>query len=82
MSSPSFYKPLRQSKKLIHKNSLNPAPLLKSQHQIIHLFVQYAVVDIETTGQSNKITEIAIYVYDDEVGEVVDEFTSLVNPEC
>jgi len=44
--------------------------------------VQYAVVDIETTGQSNKITEIAIYVYDDEVGEVVDEFTSLVNPEC
>jgi DNA polymerase-3 subunit epsilon len=44
--------------------------------------VQYAVVDIETTGQSNKITEVAIYVYDDEKKEVVEEFSSLVNPEC
>lgn len=44
--------------------------------------MQYAVVDIETTGASNKITEIAIYVYDDEQKKVVEEFSSLVNPEC
>jgi DNA polymerase III subunit epsilon len=44
--------------------------------------VQYAVVDIETTGQSNKVTEIAVYVYDDEKGKIVDEYSSLVNPEC
>ena len=44
--------------------------------------MQYAVVDIETTGGSNKITEIAIFVYDDEQKAIVDEFTSLVNPEC
>ncbi|MCB9262207.1 MAG: GIY-YIG nuclease family protein [Flavobacteriales bacterium] len=44
--------------------------------------MQYAVVDVETAGQSNKITEIAIYVYDDEKKEVVEEFSSLVNPEC
>jgi len=39
----------------------------------------YAVVDIETTG-GDKITEISILVFDGE--KVVDEFTSLVNPEC
>jgi len=44
--------------------------------------MQYAVVDVETSGQSNKITEIAIYVYDDEKDKIVDEFSSLVNPEC
>lgn len=44
--------------------------------------MQYAVVDIETTGASNKITEVAIFVYDDEKREVVEEFSSLVNPEC
>lgn len=39
----------------------------------------YAVVDIETTG-GDKITEISILIFDGE--KVVDEFTSLVNPEC
>ncbi len=42
----------------------------------------YAVVDIETTGGSpktEKITEIAIYLYDGE--KVVNEFITLVNPE-
>ena len=43
----------------------------------------YTIVDVETTGngiQGNKITEIAIFKYNG--AEVVDEFTSLVNPEC
>jgi len=43
----------------------------------------YTIVDIETTGngiKGNKITEIAIFKYDGY--EVVDEYTSLVNPEC
>ena len=43
----------------------------------------YCIVDIETTGNGilgNKITEISIFKYDG--NEIVDEFTSLVNPEC
>jgi len=43
----------------------------------------YTIVDIETTGngvQESKITEISIFKYDGYA--VVDEFTSLVNPEC
>ncbi|MEQ8417957.1 MAG: exonuclease domain-containing protein [Imperialibacter sp.] len=43
----------------------------------------YAIIDIETTGgnaQFSKITEIAIYVHDG--SQVVDEFTTLINPEC
>lgn len=43
----------------------------------------YCIVDIETTGngvKGNRITEISIFKYDGR--EVVDEFTSLVNPEC
>lgn len=43
----------------------------------------YAIVDIETTGgnfQNGRITEIAIYRHDGE--KIVDEFVSLVNPEC
>lgn len=43
----------------------------------------YTIVDIETTGNGvlgNKITEISIFKYDGY--EVVDEFTSLVDPEC
>lgn len=43
----------------------------------------YCIVDIETTGngiKGNRITEISIFRYDGH--EVVDEFTSLVNPEC
>lgn len=42
----------------------------------------YAIVDVETTGgkyNEEGITEIAIYKYDGK--RVVDEFTSLVNPE-
>ena len=42
----------------------------------------YTVVDIETTGngyKGSKITEISIFVFDGKV--VVDEFTTLVNPE-
>ncbi|WP_411031205.1 exonuclease domain-containing protein [Spongiimicrobium sp. 3-5] len=43
----------------------------------------YTIVDIETTGngiKGNKITEISIFKYDGY--DIVDEFTSLVNPEC
>lgn len=43
----------------------------------------YSIIDIETTGgagRQDKITEIAIFVHDGE--KVVDEFISLVNPEC
>jgi DNA polymerase-3 subunit epsilon len=42
----------------------------------------YAVVDIETTGGSpdyEKITEIAIYIYDGE--KITGQFSSLINPE-
>lgn len=41
--------------------------------------MMYSIVDIETTGPGNKITEISIFKYDGQ--QVVDEFTSLVNPE-
>ena len=40
----------------------------------------YSIVDIETTGHSSKITEISIFVFDGK--KVIDEYTSLVNPEC
>lgn len=41
----------------------------------------YAIVDIETTGgrQIDRITEIAVYIHDGT--KIVDEYTSLVNPE-
>lgn len=42
----------------------------------------YAVIDVETTGSfhgSDKITEIAVYVFDGE--KIVDEYATLVNPE-
>jgi DNA polymerase-3 subunit epsilon len=42
----------------------------------------YAILDIETTGgnaRHEKITEIAIYIHDGE--KVVDEFSTLINPE-
>ncbi len=45
--------------------------------------MRYAIIDIETTGgnpKSEKITEIAIYVHDGQ--QVVNEFVSLINPEC
>lgn len=43
----------------------------------------YAIIDIETTGQSSakgKITEVAIYIHDG--FEIVNSFSSLINPEC
>jgi DNA polymerase III subunit epsilon len=42
----------------------------------------YAVVDIETTGGSarlERITEIAVYIHDG--NQIVDEYSTLVNPE-
>ena len=42
----------------------------------------YSVVDIETTGngyKGQKITEISVFLFDGQ--NVIDEFTSLVNPE-
>lgn len=45
--------------------------------------ILYAIIDIETTGQSaarGKITEIAIFIHNGI--EVVDSFSSLINPEC
>lgn len=45
--------------------------------------ILYCIVDIETTGnglKGNKITEISIFKYDGH--KIVDEFTSLVDPEC
>jgi len=42
----------------------------------------YSVIDIETTGngfKGQKITEISIFIFDGQ--NIVDEFTTLVNPE-
>lgn len=44
---------------------------------------RYAIIDVETTGgdpkKNGRLTEVAIYLL--EKGEIVDEFTSLINPE-
>ena len=43
----------------------------------------YTIIDIETTGngiKGNKITEISIFKFDG--NDIVDEFTTLVNPEA
>jgi DNA polymerase-3 subunit epsilon len=43
----------------------------------------YCIVDIETTGngiKGNKITEIAVFKHDGR--EIIEEYTSLVNPQC
>ena len=40
----------------------------------------YTIIDVETTGRGNRITEISIFKYDGD--QVIDEFTSLVNPEA
>ncbi|MBC7827234.1 MAG: 3'-5' exonuclease [Chitinophagaceae bacterium] len=43
----------------------------------------YAIIDIETTGntyKTGKITEIAIFIHDG--FGIVDSFTTLINPEC
>ncbi|WP_452223551.1 exonuclease domain-containing protein [Lacinutrix chionoecetis] len=42
--------------------------------------MQYTIIDVETSGRTNRITEISVFKYDGEV--IVDEFTSLVNPNC
>lgn len=45
--------------------------------------MNYAIIDVETTGSSpynGKITEIAIYIYNGII--IIDSFISLVNPEC
>ena len=39
----------------------------------------YTIIDVETTGQTNRITEISVFKFDGE--KVVAEFTSMVNPE-
>ena len=41
--------------------------------------MHYTIIDVETTGRSNKITEISIFKFDGT--QVIEEFTSLVNPE-
>lgn len=43
----------------------------------------YTIIDIETTGngiKGNKITELSLFRHDGH--KIVDEFTSLVNPQC
>jgi len=43
----------------------------------------YAIIDIETTGGNasrERITEIAIYIHDGK--QVVNEYSTLINPEC
>ena len=39
----------------------------------------YTIIDVETTGRGNRMTEIAIFKYDGQ--RILEEFTSLVNPE-
>ncbi|NRD23681.1 GIY-YIG nuclease family protein [Winogradskyella litoriviva] len=40
----------------------------------------YTIIDVETTGQSNRMTEISVFKFDGH--QVIDEFTSLINPEA
>lgn len=39
---------------------------------------RFAIVDLETNGRANRITEIAIIVYEN--GEIINSYESLVNP--
>lgn len=39
----------------------------------------YSIIDVETTGKTNRITEISIFKYHE--GKILEEFTSLVNPQ-
>ncbi|MDN3493780.1 exonuclease domain-containing protein [Winogradskyella bathintestinalis] len=39
----------------------------------------YTIIDVETTGKGNRMTEISIFKYDGH--KVIDEFTTLINPE-
>lgn len=40
----------------------------------------YTIIDVETSGKTNRITEISIFKYNGD--SIIDEFTSLVNPNC
>lgn len=42
--------------------------------------MMYTIIDVETTGQSNRMTEISVFKFDGH--QVIDEFTSLINPEA
>lgn len=45
---------------------------------------KYAIIDLETTGgrpKSDRITEVAIFLYDAEKDEVIDSFVSLIDPQ-
>lgn len=42
--------------------------------------MQYTIIDVETSGKTNRITEISVFKYNGDT--IVDEFTSLVNPNC
>lgn len=42
--------------------------------------MMYTIIDVETTGQSNRMTEISVFKFDGH--QVVDEFTTLINPEA
>ena len=42
--------------------------------------MHYTIIDVETSGRTNRITEISIFKYDG--ATILDEFTSLVNPNC
>jgi len=42
--------------------------------------LHYTIIDVETSGRTNRITEISVFKYDGNT--VIDEFTSLVNPNC
>ena len=39
----------------------------------------YSIIDVETTGKTNRITEISIFKFDGE--NIIDEYTSLINPQ-
>ncbi len=39
----------------------------------------FTIIDVETTGRTNRITEISVFKHNGH--EIIDEFTSLVNPE-
>lgn len=42
--------------------------------------MEYTIIDVETSGKTNRITEISIFKYDGI--SIINEFTSLVNPNC
>lgn len=46
---------------------------------IVLINMHYTIIDVETTGRSNRVTEISIFRFDG--SKVLEEFTSLVNPE-